>query len=164
MDMPGLMINARYQVKGKPIGQGGMGVVYKAYDIITKRDVALKTMWGTLNPSALELFSKEWTVLARISHPNIIDILDSGEFEEDGVRKPFFVMPLLPGGTLERLIVSASTRLTVDRVAGIAAQTCRGLQAAHEQGLIHRELKPSNIFVMDDDTVKIIDFGVVQLT
>jgi serine/threonine-protein kinase len=158
-----MMINARYQVKGKPIGQGGMGVVYKAYDIVTKRDVALKTMRGTLNPAALELFSKEWTVLARVSHPNIIDILDTGEFEEDGERKPFFVMPLLPGATLEHLIANASTRLTVDRIVGIAAQTCRGLQAAHEQGLIHRDLKPSNIFVMDDDTVKIIDFGVVHL-
>src|SRR6266478_5842280 len=163
MNAQGLTINARYQVKGKPIGQGGMGVVYKAYDITTKRDVALKTMRGTLNPSALELFSKEWTVLARMSHPNIIDILDTGEFEKNGERKPFFVMPLLPGATLEHLIVNASTRLTVDRVVGIAAQTCRGLQAAHEQGLIHRDLKPSNIFVTDDDTVKIIDFGVVHL-
>jgi serine/threonine protein kinase len=163
MATPALMINARYQVKGKPIGQGGMGLVYKAYDVITKRDVALKTMRGTLNPAALELFSKEWTVLARVSHPNIIDILDTGEFEQDGERKPFFVMPLLPGATLEHLIESASTRLTVDRIVGIAAQTCRGLQAAHELGLIHRDLKPSNIFVMDDDTVKIIDFGVVHL-
>jgi serine/threonine-protein kinase len=163
MATPALMINARYQVKGKPIGQGGMGVVYKAYDVVTKRDVALKTMRGTLNPAALELFTKEWTLLARISHPNIVDILDSGEFEQEGERKPFFVMPLLPGTTLEQLIVNSSTRLTVDRVVGIAAQTCRGLQAAHEHGLIHRDLKPSNLFVMDDDTVKIIDFGVLHL-
>jgi eukaryotic-like serine/threonine-protein kinase len=158
-----LTINARYQVKAKPLGQGGMGVVYTAYDIVTKRDVALKTMRGTLSPEALELFSKEWSVLARVSHPNIVDILDTGEFEQDGERKPFFVMPLLPGATLERLIETSSTRLTVERVVGIAAQTCRGLQAAHEHGLVHRDLKPSNIFVMDDDTVKIIDFGVVHL-
>lgn len=163
MATPASVINGRYQLKGRPIGQGGMGVVFKAYDIITKRDVALKTLRGTLHPAALELFSKEWTVLARISHPNIIDILDTGEFEQDGQRKPFFVMPLLPGVTLDQLIENASTRLTVERVVGIAAQTCRGLQAAHEQGLIHRDLKPSNIFVMDDDTVKIIDFGVVHL-
>lgn len=163
MATPASVINGRYQLKGRPIGQGGMGIVYKAYDIITKRDVALKTLRGTLHPAALELFSKEWTVLARISHPNIIDILDTGEFEQDGQRKPFFVMPLLPGVTLDQLIENASTRLTVERVVGIAAQTCRGLQAAHEHGLIHRDLKPSNIFVMDDDTVKIIDFGVVHL-
>ena len=163
MGTPALTINARYQIKAKPLGKGGMGIVYRAYDIVTKRDVALKTMRGALNPEALELFSKEWTVLARLSHPNIIDILDTGEFEQDGERKPFFVMPLLPGATLEHLIENSSTRLTVDRIVGIAAQTCRGLQAAHEHGLIHRDLKPSNIFVMDDDTVKIIDFGVVHL-
>jgi eukaryotic-like serine/threonine-protein kinase len=163
MATPAFVIKARYQVKGKPLGQGGMGIVYRAYDTATKRDVALKTLRGTLNAAELELFSKEWTVLAHVSHPNIIDILDTGEFEQDGEKKPFFVMPLLPGSTLEQLIANASTRLTVERVVGIAAQTCRGLQAAHEQGLIHRDLKPSNIFVMDDDTVKIIDFGVVHL-
>src|ERR1051326_1072523 len=163
MDSPALVINARYKVQGKPIGQGGMGVVYKAYDSISKRDVALKTMRGTLNPEALELFSKEWTVLARLSHPNIIDILDADEFEQDGERKPFFAMPLLPGATLEQLISTAGTRLPVERVVKIAAQTCCGLQAAHEQGLVHRDLKPSNIFVMEDGTVRIIDFGVVDL-
>src|SRR5215469_8021749 len=159
-----LTINARYQVKSQPIGQGGMGVVYKAYDVMTKRDVALKTMRGSLNQEALELFSKEWMVLARVSHPNIVDILDTGEFEQDGERKPFFVMPLLPGVTLERLIDNSSSRLTTERVVGIIAQACRGLHAAHERGLVHRDMKPSNIFVMDDDTVKIIDFGVVHLT
>jgi eukaryotic-like serine/threonine-protein kinase len=164
MATPALVIRGRYQITGKPIGQGGMGVVYRAYDAVTKRDVALKTLRGTVSPAELELFSKEWSVLARVSHPNIIDILDSGEFEQEGERKPFFVMPLLPGSTLEQLIANASTRLTVERVVGIAVQTCLGLHAAHEQGLIHRDLKPSNIFVMDDDTVKIIDFGVVHLS
>jgi serine/threonine protein kinase len=158
-----LIINGRYQVPAEPIGQGGMGVVYKAYDTATKRHVALKTLKGVLNPAALELFSKEWNVLARLSHPNIVDIVDTGEFEEDGQLKPYFVMPYLRGQTLEYLIASASQRLTVERVVEIVLQTCRGLQAAHEEGLIHRDLKPSNIFVMDDDTVKIIDFGVVHL-
>jgi eukaryotic-like serine/threonine-protein kinase len=159
-----LTINARYQVKSQPIGQGGMGVVYRAYDVMTKRDVALKTMRDSLNQEALELFSKEWMVLARVSHPNIVDILDTGDFEHDGKRKPFFVMPLLPGVTLEQLIDNSSSRLTTERVVGIIVQACRGLHAAHERGLIHRDIKPSNIFVMDDDTVKIIDFGVVHLT
>jgi eukaryotic-like serine/threonine-protein kinase len=163
MAMPTLTINKRYQVRSQPIGQGGMGVVYKAYDIMTKREVALKTMRGMLQPEALQLFSKEWTLLAQVSHPNIVDILDTGEFEENGEIKPFFVMPLLPGVTLDKLIENSGARLTTERVVGIAAQTCRGLHAAHERGLIHRDIKPSNIFVMDDDTVKIIDFGVVHL-
>ena len=140
-----------------------MGVVYKAYDIATKRFVALKSLRGALSPAALELFNKEWSVLAHLSHPNIVDVLDTGDFEEDNERRPYFVMPFLPGSTLEQLMQSASTRLTLERIVGIVAQTCRGLQAAHEQGVIHRDLKPSNIFVMDDDAVKIIDFGIVHL-
>jgi serine/threonine-protein kinase len=140
-----------------------MGVVYKAYDTVTKRFVALKTMFGDADPAAIELFEKEWTVLARLSHPNIVDILDTGEFRENSQRRPYFVMPLLPGMTLDHLIKTASQRLTVERSIEIFCQACRGLQAAHSQGLIHRDLKPSNLFVMDDDTVKIIDFGVVHL-
>jgi serine/threonine-protein kinase len=140
-----------------------MGVVYKAYDIVTKRHVALKSMRGALSPVALELFSKEWSVLAQLSHPNIVDVLDTGEFQQDNERRPFFVMPFLPGATLEQLMQSASPRLTLERIVGIVSQTCRGLQAAHERGVIHRDLKPSNIFVMDDDAVKIIDFGIVHL-
>ncbi len=140
-----------------------MGVVFKAYDIVTKRHVALKTMRGSFSPMALELFTKEWSVLAQLSHPNIVDVLDTGEFEADGQVRPFFVMPFLPGSTLDQLMQNASSRLTLERVVGIIGQTCRGLQAAHERGLIHRDLKPSNIFVMDDDAVKIIDFGIVHL-
>jgi serine/threonine-protein kinase len=156
-------INNRYEIRST-LGQGGMGVVYRAYDFVTRRDVAIKTMRDMADPAALELFAKEWTVLAGLSHPNIVDILDTGEFEENGRRKPYFVMPLLPGNTLDALIRNASQRLTVNRVVEILVQTCRGLQAAHERGLVHRDLKPSNIFVLEDDTAKIIDFGVVHLT
>jgi serine/threonine-protein kinase len=156
-------INNRYEIRST-LGQGGMGVVYRAYDFVTKRDVAIKTMRDIADPAALELFAKEWTVLAGLSHPNIVDILDTGEYEENGRRKPYFVMPMLPGNTLDALIKNASQRLTVHRVVEILVQTCRGLQAAHERGLVHRDLKPSNIFVLEDDTAKIIDFGVVHLT
>src|SRR5215469_11176724 len=156
-------VGGRYEIRDAPIGQGGMGVVYKAYDTVTRRYVALKTVSGLGNPKALDLFEKEWSVLARLSHPNIVDVLETGQFEDNGHRKPFFVMPLLPGMTLDRLIISDSHRLSVDRIVDIIAQTCRGLQAAHDHGLVHGDVKPSNIFVLDDDSVKIIDFGVVHL-
>ncbi len=157
------VVGDRYEIRDSPIGKGGMGVVYKAYDTITRRYVALKTISGPGSSTAFSLFEKEWSVLARLSHPNIVDILETGQFEENGEMKPFFVMPLLPGLTLDRLIKSDSHRLTVERTIEIITQTCRGLQVAHEQGLVHRDLKPSNIFVLDDDSVKIIDFGVVHL-
>ena len=155
-------LKSRYEIK-EILGQGGMGVVYRAYDTVIRRDVALKTIRDIPDPSALETFQKECGVLASMAHPNIIEIFDLGEFEENGASKPYFVMPLLPGATLESLVRSSSQRLTVDRVVEIVSQTCRGLQAAHERGLVHRDLKPSNIFVMEDDSVKIIDFGVAHI-
>jgi serine/threonine protein kinase len=153
-------IKGRYEIKGR-LGEGGMGIVFRAYDIPVGRDVALKTLPEFSDPSALQLFYKEIDVLKSMSHPNIVEIFDKGEFEEGGQVKPFFVMPLLPGKPLDELIHKTS-RLTVERVVDIMTQACRGLQAAHERGLIHRDLKPSNIFVMDDYSVKIIDFGVAH--
>ncbi len=152
----------RYELK-EPLGEGGMGIVYRALDIKTGRDVAIKTMRDVMDPLAIELFTKEWNVLAGLSHPNIVDLRDVGEIEDRGARKPFFVMPLLQGSTLAKLIETSSSRLTLERIVEIVTQVCRGLQVAHDNGLVHRDLKPSNIFVMDDDTAKIIDFGVVQL-
>ncbi len=145
------------------IGKGGMGLVYKAYDTVVQREVALKTLRDSPSKMALDLFRKECGVLASMSHPNIVEIFDIGEFTEEGAVKPYFVMPLLPGVTLDHLIRTSSQRLTVERSVEIILQTCRGLHAAHERGLVHRDLKPSNIFVMPDDTVKIIDFGVAHM-
>ncbi len=158
------MLGGRYRVEDPPIGQGGMGVVYKAFDSVTKRFVALKTLKGDVGPASIELFQKEWSLLAQLSHPHIVDVLDYGDFVENGQRRPYFTMPLLPGATLEALMKAREPRLTPERGIEIVCQACRGLQAAHTRGLIHRDMKPSNLFVMDDDTVKIIDFGIVHLT
>ena len=152
----------RYEVR-EVLGQGGMGLVYRAYDTIVRREVAVKTILDLPDPASLQLFYKECDVLASMSHPNIVEIFDIGEFEEEGKKKPYFVMPLLPGTTLDHFVRSASHHLTVERTVEIISQTCRGLQAAHERGLVHRDLKPSNIFVMEDDSVKIIDFGVAHM-
>jgi serine/threonine-protein kinase len=156
-------LKGRYEIK-ETLGQGGMGLVFRAYDTAVKRDVALKTLRDTPNRAALQLFYKECEVLAALSHPNIIEIFDIGEYYEgEGAAKPYFVMPLLPGATLDKLIRDSSHRLTPERVVEMMCQACRGLQAAHERGLVHRDIKPSNLFVMDDDSVKIIDFGVAHM-
>lgn len=140
-----------------------MGVVWRALDIKTGGAVAIKLMKDMSDPVAVDLFTKEWRALAEISHPNIVEVRDVDVIEENGEKKPFFVMPLLRGTTLADLIANASARLTVERIVEIATHVCRGLQAAHQRGLIHRDLKPSNILVMEDDSAKIIDFGVVHL-
>ncbi len=156
-------IQERYELK-EVLGRGGMGVVYKAYDTLMKRDVALKTIIDIDNPATVQLFYKEWKILATMVHPNVVNIYDIGEIEQNGVKHPFFVMPLLPGVTLDRLIKEGSPKLSVTGTLEIIEQACRGLHAAHEQGLVHRDVKPSNIFVMDDNSVKIIDFGIARQT
>jgi serine/threonine-protein kinase len=158
----GNKLTDRYEIK-QTLGQGGMGIVYWAYDTQIRRDVALKTIRDAPEKAALELFYKECNILASMSHPNIIEIFDIGKFEDEGAEKPYFVMPLLKGVTLDGLIRNSSRRLTVERTVEILCQTCRGLQAAHERGLVHRDLKPSNLFVLEDDSVKIIDFGVAHM-
>ena len=155
-------LKGRYEIK-EVLGQGGMGLVFRAWDATVKRDVALKTLRDAPSRASLQMFYKECEVLAAMSHPNIVEIFDVGEFEDEGKSKPYFVMPLLPGSPLDKLIRTASHRLTVERVVDIICQACRGLQAAHERGLVHRDIKPSNLFVMDDDSVKIIDFGVAHM-
>jgi serine/threonine-protein kinase len=151
----------RYELR-EELGKGGMGVVYRAWDTLMQREVALKTILDVDNPAIVDMFYKEWGLLTGMTHPNVIAIYDIGEFEHEGLRKPYFVMPLLPGVTLDKLIRDGSPRLTVETVVDMAAQAARGLQAAHEMGLIHRDIKPSNIFVLDDDSVKIIDFGIAR--
>ena len=160
--MSSSLIAGRYELQGQ-LGEGGMGVVYRAVDVKTGSPVAIKLMKDMSDPIAVDLFTKEWRALAEISHPNIVEVRDVDVIEENGVKKPFFVMPLLRGTTLADLIADASARLTVERVVEIATHVCRGLQAAHQRGLVHRDLKPSNILVMEDDSAKIIDFGVVHL-
>ncbi len=158
--MPIRLVAGRYQLR-EVLGEGGMGVVYRGVDTRTGGFVAIKTMRDVSDPRTLEMFKKEWCVLARLSHPNIVDIRDVDEIEEDGQCKPCFVMPLLPGITLATLIKEGSRRLTIEKIVGLLCQVCNGLEAAHKEKLIHRDLKPSNIFVMEDDTAKLIDFGLV---
>ncbi len=159
--MPVKLVAGRYELR-ELLGEGGMGVVYRALDTRTGGLVAIKTMRDVSDPRTIEMFKKEWQVLARLSHPNIVDIRDVDEIEQEGVRKPCFIMPLLPGITLASLIKDSSRRLTVEKIVGMLCQVCNGLEAAHKSGLIHRDLKPSNIFIMEDDTAKIIDFGLVH--
>ena len=142
-----------------------MGEVRAALDLKSDppREVAIKTLRDASDPASLELFKRECSVLMSFTHPNVIEIYETGEFEDRAGPKPFFVMARLRGVTLAELIKDSPQNLTVQRTIDIVYQVCRGLQAAHEQGLIHRDIKPSNIFVLEDDSVKVIDFGVAHL-
>jgi serine/threonine-protein kinase len=111
-------IKGRYEIR-QVLGHGGTGVVYHAFDSVGKRSVALKTLRETPSRSSLDLFYKEYALLASMSHPNIVEIFDVGEFDDDGAARPYVVMPLLSGETLRALISARSNRLSVGRVVDI---------------------------------------------
>src|SRR5437016_5269322 len=121
------------------VGKGGMGVLYRARDRALERDVALKMMLVdfTLDPAARDRFEREAKAVARLQHRNVVTIHELGA--ADGV--PFIVMELLGGRDLDA-ILKAETPLTLAGKLDIAAQLCEGLGYAHEQGIVHRDIKP----------------------
>jgi class 3 adenylate cyclase len=142
------------------LGSGGMGAVYRARDERLERDVALKFLPDHLatQREARERLLVEARAVAALQHPNVCVIHDIGE-TDDG--RPFIAMALCDGKTLkERLDRGA---LAIDEAVAIAAQIARGLAAAHAHGIVHRDVKPANIMIAGDDTVKLLDFGLAKM-
>ena len=152
----------RYQIESI-LGRGGMGVVYKATDRQLDETVAIKTLPGdvmTRSPEDLERFKREIRLARRITHRNVLRTYDYGEAE--GVY--FISMEFVRGYTLSELLDEAANRQMPTRAAvGITRQICRGLQAAHEQGIIHRDIKPQNVLVDAKGEAKLMDFGIARM-
>ncbi len=149
---------AHYKILEK-IGEGGMGVVYKAEDTKLKRIVALKFLPAELtkNPQAKKRFIKEAQATAALDHPNICTIHEINEVED----QMFIVMAYIKGKSLkERLGVGT---LKLEETVDISTQVASGLRAAHEKGIIHRDIKPANIMLMEGGPVKVMDFGIAKL-
>jgi serine/threonine protein kinase/Tol biopolymer transport system component len=146
---------------GEPLGSGGMGVVYAAEDLQLGRSVALKFLAPELvrDPAAKARFLTEARATSALDHANLCTIHEAGE-SEDGLL--FLAMPRYDGESLERRI--ARGPLPVDEALDIGVQTARGLAKAHQHGIIHRDVKPGNLFVTRDGVVKILDFGIAKLT
>jgi hypothetical protein len=149
----------RFEIVGE-LGRGAMGTVYQARDTVLDRQVALKTVAPGLlgSKDTVERFQREARAAAKLQHPNIVTIYDLGEAE--GVL--YIAMELLDGHDLS-VILAPPDRLSVEQKVRIVAQTCRGLDHAHKQGVFHRDVKPANIHVRADGTVKIVDFGIARL-
>jgi serine/threonine-protein kinase len=160
MLVPGQMLANRYEVK-KVLGAGGMGMVYKALDKELGETVAIKTLrpeFMESDPTALDRFRSEIRLARRISHRNVVRTHDIGEVE--GLY--YITMEFVEGSSLKDLIVSRG-RLPAAAVVSIGKQLCRALEVAHEAGVIHRDIKPQNMVVEADGTVKVMDFGIARL-
>ncbi|HJR60855.1 MAG TPA: serine/threonine-protein kinase [Vicinamibacterales bacterium] len=149
----------RYRVVER-IGKGAMGAVYSALDEQLGRRVAIKLMLTAFeeDPDLRERFYREARITGQLAHRNIVTVFDLGE--ESG--RPFIVMELLDGLPLNEHLQTAASP-TLDAKLELMLQTCDGLQNAHEAGVVHRDVKPSNLLVLRDGTLKVLDFGVARL-
>ncbi len=151
-------LNDRYRLD-EVVGEGGMAVVYRGYDLVLNRDVAVKLLrdqYGS-DENFLARFDREAQSAARLSHPNIVNVYDVGE--DNNVR--YIVMENIEGPNLKELIRRQGP-FTVDGAAFIIRQIANGLDFAHARDLVHRDIKPQNILVDNNGNVKVVDFGIAK--
>jgi serine/threonine protein kinase len=152
------MKSGRYEYH-EIIGEGGMATVYRGTQKSLNRPVAIKVLAATLNDNELvkKRFKRESLIIARLNHPNIVNVIDKGMTSQG---RPVFVMEFLEGKTLATLIAEGG--LSFSKKVSIAVQLCKGLTYAHKLEVIHRDIKPSNIIVDDLGFLKILDFGIAS--
>ncbi len=154
----------RYEIVGE-LGRGAMGVVYKAADPVIGRTVAVKTIrlseegTGMSRPELLQRFQMEAHAAGLLTHPNIVVVYDAGE-EEGGLF--YITMELVEGKSLQ-VLLDAQQAFPLPRVLRIMEQACAALQFAHERNVVHRDVKPANLMLTTDDTVKVTDFGTAKI-
>ena len=158
MILKGQKINDRYQII-KSIGEGGMANVYLAYDTILDRDVAVKVLRGDLanDEKFVRRFQREALNASSLSHPNIVEVYDVG----DDNGQYFIVMEYIEGKNLKDLLKKRG-KLTVSEVVDIMSQIADGLSVAHDSYIIHRDIKPQNIMILENGLIKITDFGIAM--
>jgi serine/threonine protein kinase len=150
----------KYEIRGL-LGKGGMGAVYRAFDPFLEREVALKVMLPQIaeDPEQKRRFEREARAVARLMHPNVVTVFDLG-YHTDGA--PYIVMELLRGNDLLH-IMHQGPPVPLTKKVTIILQVLHGLGQAHKVGIVHRDVKPANVFITDDGTAKIMDFGVARL-
>jgi serine/threonine-protein kinase len=156
------VIAGRYEL-GRRLGIGGMSTVQLALDRRLERNVAVKLLAEHLadDPAFVSRFRREALAAARLVHPNVVQVFDFG-FDE-AAHHHFIVMEAVPGRSCAELLRERG-HLGVEETVEIVAQACRGLDYAHRNGVVHRDVKPGNLLVTDDGVVKLADFGIAKAT
>ncbi|MBK6923310.1 MAG: serine/threonine protein kinase [Deltaproteobacteria bacterium] len=161
-DLVGRTIAERYRIDAL-LGVGGMGAVFRAHHLGLHRDVAIKLLHPSLcrDPEISSRFDREARSASRLDHPNCLQVTDFGTTEQD---MKFMVMQLLDGRELSRVL---GKPLSATRALALTLQICRGLEHAHAQGVVHRDVKPENVFITRDhdgnETLKLVDFGIAKI-
>ncbi len=154
----GSVIDGRYRVNSR-IGHGGMAEVYEATDVITKKLVAIKMIREDTmkNPVNLKRFENEATIAAALNHPNIIKVYNHGYVD----NRPYIANEYMKGQTLKD-VLDFRGALSIEECLSIMIQLSSALSYAHQHGIIHRDVKPQNIYLLPDGTIKLGDFGIAQ--
>ena len=154
------VLASRYHIL-KRLGEGGMADVYLAQDELLNREVAIKVLRGNLalEPVSLLRFQREANSASALTHPNIVEIYDVGE--EEGLH--YIVMEYIRGRTLKQLIAQRGA-LEKNEALAIMDQLISAVEEAHKKNIIHRDIKPQNVLIKDDGTVKITDFGIATVS
>ncbi len=153
----------RYQITGS-LGYGAMGAVYKAFDPLIKRQLAIKTVRLDIPRSSpqyrsfIDRFQHEAQISGTLSHPGIVTLFDLGD--ENGL--PYFAMEFVDGRTVAD-VIAEGTRFKPEKVIGLVSQVAAALDYAHSRGVVHRDIKPANLILYDADKVKVTDFGIAKL-
>jgi serine/threonine protein kinase len=161
---PGQILDGKYQIV-RELGRGAMGIVYQAMHMALGRRIAIKTLLGETHadPELVARFEREARAASAIGHPHIVDVFDLGRTSEGLL---FMAMEFLDGPLLSTLLAQRS-HLPVEHAIDLTRQILGGLAAAHKHGVVHRDLKPDNIFVLDSEErpnfVKIVDFGIAKI-
>ncbi len=158
----GTLLSGRYRLE-EQIGTGGMSTVYVAFDTTLERRVAIKIMHRDIaaDSDQLERFRREARAVARLSHPHIVGVIDAGEEGDPERPTPYIVLEYVNGQTLKDRI-RANKRLPIDEAVAYAIEIARALEAAHDQQIVHRDVKPQNVLIDEEGAAKVTDFGIAR--
>ncbi len=163
----GTLISSRYRLEAM-VGTGGMSTVYRAFDTVLERPVAIKLMHREIakDSDQLERFRREARAVAQLNHPHVVGVIDAGEDEGPDPEHslgptPFIVLEFVDGETLKDRI-RRHGRLAIPEAVAYAIEIARALGAAHERAIVHRDVKPQNVLIDEDGTAKVTDFGIAR--